>query len=51
MKDDPMVNEQKPKVTTDELRGGSTPGVGRYVLVISTVGLIIAFAVLLILYR
>ncbi|USI73294.1 hypothetical protein [Sphingomonas morindae] len=46
-----MVNEREPRVTTDELRAGTTPGVGRKVLVASLVLIVILFAILLIVYR
>ena len=46
-----MVNEREPKVTTDELRAGSTPGVTRYVLIASVSLIVIIFAILLFVYR
>jgi hypothetical protein len=46
-----MVNERKPAKTTDEVRGGETPGIARYVLGISTLLIIIVFAAILLYYR
>jgi hypothetical protein len=46
-----MANEREPVKTTDEVRGGETPGIGRYVLGISTLLIIIVFAIILIYYR
>ena len=46
-----MVNEREPQVTTDELRGATTTGRMRYVLVGSIALIVIIFAILLLLYR
>ena len=46
-----MVNERRPVKSTDEIRGGETPGIGRYVLAISTLLIIIVFAAILLYYR
>ncbi len=46
-----MVNEREPKVTTDEIRGGTTVGTMRYVLLASIVLIVVVFAILLFLYR
>jgi hypothetical protein len=46
-----MVNERDPKVTTDEIRGATTVGTMRYVLLGSIVLIVIIFAILLAMYR
>lgn len=46
-----MVDDREPRVTTDEVRGGSTTGIVRIVLVASLVLVIVAFAILLFIYR
>ncbi len=41
-----MTDDEQIDVTKTEARGGSTPGVARYVLVASLVLVIVAFAVI-----
>ena len=41
-----MVNEPQEHVTTTEARGGATPHMGRYVLVIGTALVIVLFLLL-----
>lgn len=43
--------EKHEQVTQDEARAGQTPGVARYVLVISTLLAVLIFAALLIIWR
>lgn len=46
-----MAEEPEQRVTTEEARAGTTPGVGRTVLVASLILIVVLFAALLILYR
>ncbi len=43
--------EPHEKITTTEARGGTTPGVTRYVLLISLILIVVAFAAMLIIWR
>jgi hypothetical protein len=46
-----MANmEQHDRVNSTEARAGATPHVGRYVLVISTILIVVAFAALLMIW-
>lgn len=44
-----MADEERVELTTDEARGGETPGVTRYVLAISLTLVVLLFAAILIL--
>lgn len=44
-----MADEERVELTTDEARGGETPGVTRYVLAISLTLVVVLFAAILIL--
>ena len=46
-----MVDEGETHLTRTEARGGSTPGVTRYVLGVSLVLIVVIFAVLLLVSR
>jgi len=46
-----MVDEGEKHLTKTEARGGSTPGVTRYVLGVSLVLIVVLFALLLIIWR
>jgi hypothetical protein len=48
---DPRLHEPSVTETATEARAGSTPGVGRYVLVIGTVLVIILFALIVLVGR
>ena len=46
-----MAQDGHTHIETDEARGGSTPGVVRYVLGISLAAVIIVFAIIYLIYR
>ncbi len=43
--------DQPTKIDTEEVRAGSTPGIVRYVLTISLILIVAAFAAMLIIWR
>jgi hypothetical protein len=48
---DPRPTEPRIVETTTEARAGSTPGVGRYVLIIGTLLVVVIFAVIVLVGR
>ena len=48
---DPRHSEPSVRETTTEARAGSTPGVTRYVLVIGTLLVVVAFAIIVLVGR